>query len=312
MKNVLHSILHSIIVAFSELFKWDTLRIVLLTGGLVTLFWIGLGYLIWDPLMSISRKIIDLIPFSMIRSNGAWFLSFFLWFQMVLVTFGLFYAFFGNLIMSKFPKEKFTKISFMTIFLSALFWASVWFLMHDKIHQFFNQMLMTFPFETVQNLLATLVGLYIIYNAINVTMLFVASIFSAPIIKYIAKKHFGEEVNITLKKWWVSIRYTVRDTLIYTILTLLAFPLLFVPVVNIIVQIFLWIWLYKDTISFDAVTIVYEKPDPDIVKKHRFAVWFISFVAVLFNFVPVFNIFGPFFGEIAMFHYFKSIKEYHQ
>jgi hypothetical protein len=308
MKNALHSV----IVAFSELFKWDTMRIILLSGGLVTLLWIGLGYLFWDPLMMISQKIIDLIPFSMIRSNGAWFLSFFLWFQMVLVTFGLFYAFFGNLIMTKFPKEKFTKISFMTIFMSAVFWAFIWLLLHDQIHQFFNQMLLTFPFETIQKLLATLVGIYIIYNGINVTMLFIASFFSAPIIKYIAKKHFDEEIKVGMKKWLVSIRYTIRDSLIYLILTLIAFPLLFIPILNIVVQIVLWIWLYKDTISFDAVTIVYTKPDRSIIKKHRFAVWFVSFVAVLFNFIPVFNIFGAFFGEIAMFHYFKSLKKSQQ
>ena len=35
----------------------------------------------------------------------------------------------------------------------------------------------------------------------------------------------------------------------------------------------------------------------------------LSGVASLFNFLPLFNLFGPFFGEISMFYYIKLIKK---
>jgi len=93
------------------------------------------------------------------------------------------------------------------------------------------------------------------------------------------------------------------------IASLIAFPLLFIPVLNIVVQIALWMWLIKDTMSYDAAALVYEKVEQEEIKQHRFAIWVISFTTALFNFIPVFNIFGPYFGEISMFHYLKSIKK---
>ncbi len=304
MKNIFQAL----IVAFSEVLKWDTVKIVLLIGGLVTFVWIFIGYMLWDPLMTLSRAILDFIPFSMIRSNGIILLSALLWFQMVLVTFALIYAFFGNLIMSKLPKDRYAYFTLLTIFVSAVFWAVVFYAMGDRIEQILENILSTFPYYTIQNLLAVLVGMYIIYNGIIVTMLFIASLFSEPIIKKIESKYF-DDINISKKSRFISIKYTIRDTLIYISLSLLAFPLLFIPVLNIIVQILLWLWLYKDTLSFDAVAVVYPNPSKEIIKKHRFAVWFISIVTVLFNFLPVFNIFSPFFGEIAMFYYFKSTRD---
>jgi hypothetical protein len=52
-----------------------------------------------------------------------------------------------------------------------------------------------------------------------------------------------------------------------------------------------------------------ENIDQRLIKEHKVAILFISFMAVLFNFLPVFNIFAPFFGEISMFHYFRNLKK---
>ena len=104
-----------------------------------------------------------------------------------------------------------------------------------------------------------------------------------------------------------SLGYTIKDSLLYILLSIIAFPLLFIPLINIFTQIALWMWLTKDTVSYDALSLSVEKVDKADIKTHRTAVWFISFVSTLFNFVPILNLFGPYFGEIAMFHYFKSL-----
>ena len=90
--------IHSIVVAFSEILKWQSIKIALLSGIIVTAFWAGVGYLSWDFLINLSSHIIEYVPFSMVRANGAKMLSIFLWFQLVLVTFALIYAFFGSFI----------------------------------------------------------------------------------------------------------------------------------------------------------------------------------------------------------------------
>ena len=302
------NVMSSIIVGFKEILSWNTIKHVLLSGILVVAVWIGIGYMVWDVLINLSSHIIELVPFSMVRSNGAWMLSSFLWLQLVLLTFALIYAFFGNIILRSVSQDRYSAFSIYTIVASAIFWGIVWYFKGDYIYAEFLKLLTWLPFETVEKGIAFLIGFYVIYNGIIVTMLFITSIFSEAIIVGVEKKHFqGQEV--VRDNLFKSIGYTIKDTLIFIVASIIAFPLLFIPIVNIIVQILLWTWLLKDTISYDALALTRKKVDKSEVKEHRFAVWFISLIASLFNFVPLLNLFSPYFGEIAMFHYFKSLKK---
>ena len=301
------NVMSSVLVGFKEILSWNTIKHVLLSGILVVVVWIGIGYLIWDTLISLSSHIIELVPFSMVRSNGAWMLSSFLWLQLVLLTFALIYAFFGNIILRSVSKDRYSSFSIYIIVASAIFWGVVWFFKGDYIYSQFLKLLTWLPFETVEKGISFLIGFYIIYNGIIVTMLFITSLFSEPIIIGVEKKHFqGQEV--VRDNMFKSIGYTIKDTLIFMVASIIAFPLLFVPIVNIIVQIILWTWLIKDTISYDALALTRKKVDKGEIKEHKFTVWFISLIASLFNFVPLLNLFSPYFGEIAMFHCFKEKK----
>ncbi len=298
-------IMKSLMVAFKEIITWDIIKYVLLIGTIVTAFWIGVGFLIWDYIVLLSSHIVELVPFSMIRSNGAWMLSSFLWLQLVLVTFALIHSFFGNLILQYVSKERYSSFSILILILSALLWGIVWFFEGDYIYSEFLKLLTWLPFETLEKGIAFLIGYYIIYNAIIITMLFVTSILSEPIISSIAKKHFNMEV--VRDNLFISIKYTLKNTLIFILASIILFPLLFVPIINLIIQILLWVWLIKDTISIDALSLANKQMDLNLIKEKRAAIWFISFVTALFNFIPILNLFSPFFGEIAMFYYFKSI-----
>ena len=299
-------VMKSLMVAFKEIITWDIIKYVLLIGTIVTAFWIGVGFLIWDYIVLLSSHIVELVPFSMIRSNGAWMLSSFLWLQLVLITFALIHAFFGNLILQYVSKERYSSFSILILILSALLWGIVWFFEGDYIYSEFLKLLTWLPFETLEKGIAFLIGYYIIYNAIIITMLFVTSILSEAIISTIAKKHFNMEV--TRDNLFKSIKYTIKDTIIFIIASVILFPLLFVPIINLIIQVLLWVWLIKDTISIDALSLSNKEMDFNLIKEKRAAIWFISFVTALFNFIPILNLFSPFFGEIAMFYYFKSIK----
>ncbi len=302
------SVMSSVIVGFKEILSWNTIKHVLLSGIFVVAVWIGIGYLMWNPLINLSSHIIELVPFSMVRSNGAWMLSSFLWLQLVLLTFALIYAFFGNIILRSVSQDRYSAFSIYTIVASAIFWGIVWYFKGDFIYAEFLKLLTWLPFETVEKGIAFLIGFYVIYNGIIVTMLFITSLFSEPIIIGVEKKHF-EGKEVMRDNLFKSIGYTIKDTLIFIVASIIAFPLLFIPIVNIVVQVVLWAWLIKDTISYDALALTREKVDKSEVKEHRFSVWFISLIASLFNFVPLLNLFSPYFGEIAMFHYFKSVKK---
>jgi len=304
MKNSIHAI----IFAFKEVFSWHTMKYTLLSGIVVIGLWSMVGVMFWEHLMAMSSSIIDMVPFSMVRSNGAWMLSTFLWLQVVLLTFALILAFLGNFILRHTEKEKYSTFSMYVFLGSALFWGVVWYLKGDIIYAKFLTLLTWLPFETVEKGIAFLIGFYLLYNAVVVTMIFITSFFSEPLLISIEKRHFdGEEVR--RDHLFRSLGYTIKDAFIFLFASLIAFPLLFVPVVNLLVQIALWMWLIKDTMGYDAHSLTYEKVDKTVIKEHRVSVWFISFITALFNFVPILNLFGPTFGEVALFHYFKSLQK---
>ncbi len=295
----------AVIFGFKEILTWHTMKYIIFSGVIVTLLWMGIGFLIWDQLIAISAKILELVPFSMVRSNGAWMLSTFLWFQLTLITFALIFAFFGNLILRKVSKEKYSVFSILTLLGAALFWGVVWFLKGDYIYDEFLKLMTWLPFETVEKGIAFLIGFYILYNGIVVSMLFLMGVFSEPIIEDIEIREFSED-DVVRDNIFRTIRYTIKDSLIFLALSLIAMPLLFIPVLNIFIQIALWLWLTKDTIGYNALSLTHEHVDSTLRSRYHAAIWFISFVTVLFNFVPVLNIFGPFFGLIAMFYYLKQ------
>jgi len=303
MKNIMEAIFFG----FKEILQWHTMKYALISGIVLSGVWIVIGFLSWDYLVSISSHILGWIPFSMVRSNGAWMLSAFIWLQLILLTFALVFAFFGNFILRNVSKEKYTSFSLWVAFGSALFWTVVWFFKGDYIYHQFLKLLTWLPFETIEKGIAFLIGFYIIYNAIIVSMVFVTSLFSEPLIASIEKRHFSAE-PVVRDHLFTSIGYTIKDSLLFVLLSIVAFPLLFIPVINIFTQSALWMWLTKDTVSYDALSLTMANVDKEQIKTHKKAVWFISFIATLFNFVPILNLFGPFFGEIAMFHYFKGLK----
>ncbi len=301
----MNTISKAIVLGFKEIVNWHTMKYILLSGTIVTLVWLGIGVALWDGIIALTSKIVEMVPFSMVRSNGAWMLSTFLWFQVTLITFALIFAFLGNLILRKISKEKYTIFSLMILFGSGVFWGIVWFLKGDYIYQQFLKLLTWLPFETVEKGIAFLIGFYLIYNAIVITMLFVASMVSEAVVEDIEIREFAED-DVVRDNTFKTVKYTLRDTLIFIGVSLLAFPLLFIPVLNIFVQIALWVWMTRDTITYDALALTHENVDASLKKTFAPGIWTISLISVLFYFIPVLNIFGPFFGTIAMFFYIKN------
>jgi len=304
MKNIMNAM----IFGFKEILTWNTMKYALLSGFIVSLVWGVIGYLLWDQMIALSSAIIDFVPFSMIRSSGAWMLSTFLWFQLVIITFALIFAFLGNFILRTVSKEKYTSFSIWVILGSAVFWTVVWLFKGEYFYHQFLQLLTWLPFETVEKGISFLIAFYFIYNAIVVSMIFLASVFSEPLMSSVEERHFKED-DVVRDHTFKSIGYTLKDSALYLIASLIAFPLLFIPVINILVQTVLWNYLVKDTMSYDAAALVYEEVNTQEIKAKWKGLGIISFVSILFNFVPIFNFFGPFFGEISMFHYLKSLEK---
>jgi len=242
----------------------------------------------------------------MIRSNSAWMITSLLWFIVVITTFSLILIFFGNMILEKVSKEKYSSFALSIAFGSAFFWGVVVFFNAGTLHAKLSQLLNSLPFETVEFSMAYLLAFYFIYSGIIVTMLLATSFFSESFLNKISRKHFPYDDLLEENEFETSTN-RVKDLSIYTIVSFLTFPLLFIPLLNFIIQISLWVWLIKDTFVEDSAALLIPQEKLEGLKEYKKGFFIISGVTALFNFLPLFNLFGPFFGEITMFYYIKLL-----
>lgn len=302
------NVVESIAVAFKELLSWNSIKYALIVGIASFTLWIVIGALFWDSLVSVSSYIIDLVPFSMVRANGSWMLSAFLWLQLTLISYAIFYAFFGSFLMRKLHINRYALFSLTIIALSGIMWGIVWYFKGGVIHDELNRLLTLLPFETVEKANAFLILFFMLYNGMVVFTLFTTSFFSKGIVRAIESNYF-KDAEVVRDNLFNSIGHTVKDTVIFALLSIVLFPLLFIPLVNIVVQFILWLFLTKDTLAYDGAALSYKDVSQAPIKEHKAAIWSIASVAVAFNFIPIVNFFGPLFGELAMFHYFKKLSQ---
>ena len=295
----------AVVFGFKGILNFKRMRLALAIGMVISIVWVFLGMFFWDGIVSFAALFLDLIPFSMIRSNGAWMLSTFLWVQLVLITFALIFAFFGGFIINSVSREKYGSFSILVAMGSALFWSVVWFFEGDYIYKEALQLLTWLPFETIEKTLSYLIGFYFIYNLIILSIIFISSITSQSFL-YSAAKHKFPYDDFLDDNEERTIAFTLKDTGIFIGVSIIAFPLLFIPILNFFIQVGLWVWLIKDTASFDAASLVYKDVNKTVLKEHKKAIYGFSLLGSLFNFIPVFNIVGPYFTELSMFYYFKE------
>jgi hypothetical protein len=301
-------VIESLFFGFEEIFKYSLIKKALGIGAVVTVLWSIIGFFIWDKLLNFGGYFIDLLPFSMLRANGAWVVSSFFWFVMVLITFALVVTFFGNAILERVSKEKYSSYTLLIAFVSAIFWTLVWFFFGDTLHSAFSRLFNWLPFETVERSVEYLLAIYFIYSAIIVTLLFVVSFLSEKIIKDVQQRVFPYDGLLQEDELEVG-KHRLKDFILYAIISLVAFPFLFIPVLNFIIQIVLWVWLYKDTLVHDSAALVFNKEKEERLQEYKVGFFVISGVSALFNFLPVFNVFAPFYGELAMYYYMKEIEK---
>jgi hypothetical protein len=302
------NVIEAIIFGFSEILSYKVLKRALAIGAAVVIVWSVIGYLLWGPLVSFAAYFLDLIPFSMLRANGAWMLSIFLWSFLVLITFALVMAFFGNVILEKVSKEKYGSTSVLIVLGSAVVWGIVWFIGDGYIHEQFSKLLTYLPFETVEGGLAYLMALYFIYTGIIITLLFVTSMMSESLLHEVQEQEFPYE-SLLDEDEVEAAKSRILDVSIYVLVSVAAFPLLFIPVVNFVVQLLLWVWLIKDTFLNDTKLLVIPQAKREGLSAYKAGFITLAGVTAMFNFIPILNVFGPFFGEISMFYYLKQIEK---
>jgi uncharacterized protein involved in cysteine biosynthesis len=143
---------------------------------------------------------------------------------------------------------------------------------------------------------------------IIITLLFVTSMMSESLLHEVQEQEFPYE-SLLDEDEVEAAKSRILDVSIYVLVSVAAFPLLFIPVVNFVVQLLLWVWLIKDTFLNDTKLLVIPQAKREGLSAYKAGFITLAGVTAMFNFIPILNVFGPFFGEISMFYYLKQIEK---
>ncbi len=283
--------------------SWNVLKFALMAGVPLMVVWIGIGVLFWEPTLAFTSQFIEWVPFSILKANGAFLIGSFVWFQIVLITFALVIAIFNVPIFRYLNPQKYELFSVVTILLIALFWTLFAFFNWDLIFHEVQKILTWFPFQTLQAGVAALLAIMIFYNFFIVSLALVVLVYRRPFLETLQLRDYPDATPLysVTKRRFVSV--AVRDVFIFFVLLILFYPLFFVPFANMLLQVFFWAWLIKESYFLSASSLYASEEEIRRLKKHGLVMWTIAFVASILNLVPVINILSPFFAQIMFFHW---------
>ncbi len=289
--------------SIKDTLSWNVIKIALLTGVPLAIFWFGVAWFLWDPMLSFTGKFIGWVPFSILKANGAFLLGGFVWFAAVLTTFALIVSIFNMIIIRTLSPERYRVFSILLLLFIALAWTVFAFLHWDLVYSEVSKVLTWFPFQTLEKGVAAMLAALIFYNLFIVSLAVITLPFHKSFLQKLQLRDYPDTVMIDKHERVRFFTVILRDTAVFFGLLLVLFPLMFVPFVNILVQVFLWAWLIKEAYFLSVASLYATKEQVEQLRIHQFVLWGLAFIGSMLNLIPVINIFAPFFVQILFFHW---------
>jgi uncharacterized protein involved in cysteine biosynthesis len=199
------------------------------------------------------------------------------------------------------------KYTFLPFIISIIFWAIIFLVFKDFIYNFLFSYISHLPFSNMINQILSGIGsgiiiLVLYYFSVISTLGIFSSFFIDKIVLRINEKHYNCSVKeAKIKDSLKGILISLKSFLIYFIIFIFTFFLLFIPIVNIIYEMFLFSVLNKKPLVFDSS---YLFLDPEIVEKeNKWKINLLVFFSSLVYFIPFVSLFGYTFQLILISHF---------
>ncbi len=192
------------------------------------------------------------------------------------------------------------KIGFGSILLWVIILWSLWDSYSNFIALYIQKIPLVGSWEWVQSGGSFFIALVVAYMLIIITVSAFTSLFSEPLLKKLAKKHYPAVEATGSPNVSKSVLLTLKASMIFLFVFLVSFPLLFIPVLGQIWMLWLWGILIKEPTAYD-VSSLFTVQSSNFDRKSKSA-GVTAMFASLFNYIPILNIFAPVFAQILFLH----------
>ena len=203
--------------------------------------------------------------------------------------------------------------SLIPIIVSAVFWGFVFFIFHTQINSFFVYIVSHIPFFSdvnwLKNLVEAIGGIFIYYQLLIITSVMIVGIIADKIVDRVNEKYYHLEKN-GFGSMVGSILISLKQNLIFILLFILLLPTMFIPLLNVFVNVVLWMILIKKPLFYDSISMYASKDEYRMLQNDKFKITMISFLSALLFLIPIIGIFIYIFQLLIFTHFnLNRLKE---
>jgi len=198
--------------------------------------------------------------------------------------------------------------SLIPIIISAIFWGLVFFMFHANVNNLFVWLFSHIPFVSdggwVRDLIETIGGIFLYYQLLIITSVMIVGLVADRVVDIINEKYYHLEKK-GFGKTGESIVISLKQNLIFIILFIILLPTMFIPLVNIFVNIALWMILIKKPTFYDSISIIATKEEYNkLYTNNKFQIRLITFLGASLFLIPILGIF-VYIIQLLMFAHFN-------
>jgi hypothetical protein len=297
------------IKSIKDTLSLNVIKSALLIGIPLAILWIVVASLFWSGTLHFTQFFIDWIPFSILKANGSFLFGGFIWFAVVLISYGILVSLSNVFILDRIKSKNYTHFAVLLLLFVSLFWSIFAFANWDFVYNGVMKILGWFPFKTLKDGVASMLAALIYYNLFIASLAIVVLMYRKSFLKHLQSDDYPNALMVKKDERVKFLSVALRDLGIFFALLILFFPLIFVPFVNILLQVVLWGWLTKESYFLAVASLYAKEGEYEHLKDHQVARWSIASVGALLNLVPLLNILAPFFTMILFFHWVMLNKK---
>lgn len=185
-------------------------------------------------------------------------------------------------------------LSFLPILGAALFWGGVLFLFAEQINALLLGWMSRIPLvdtEWAVDAVELIGGLVVFYQLMIATAVMIVGLIADGVVDRINLRRY-QLVKNGFGTLSGSIWTSLKSNLLFILLFVLFLPLVFVPVLNIVVQLWLWMLLIKKPLFYDSVA-MYASPEEyrQLIQAQRGKSFLLTLVSASLFLIPLVGVF---------------------
>lgn len=157
------------------------------------------------------------------------------------------------------------------------------------------------PWEWLQTSGASVATLSLSYMIFIIITSLLTSLYSEKLLIKLAQKHYPQVSVIGSANISTSVILTLKASLVFLVLFIMALPFLFIPILGQVVLLYLLSILIKEPTTYDVGSLFIK--EKKILKQKSKKMRLLAMTGSLLHYIPILNIFAPIFTQILFLHY---------